>query len=103
MELPDQLVDPRWLLAQRSTFELAELVIADVRWVPGGRARDRMRVGHVPGAVCVDVDADLAAAPFDGPGRHPLPSPDEFAASMSRLGIGDVKRPWWPTTTPGDR
>ncbi len=64
-------------------------MVADVRWVPGGHARERYALGHIPGAICVDVDADLAAPAFDGPGRHPLPSPDAFASSMSRLGIGD--------------
>lgn len=83
------LVEPRWLLAQRSVGGFDDLVLADVRWVPGGHASERFRLGHLPGAICVDVDADLAAAPFDGPGRHPLPSPDAFASSMSRSGIGD--------------
>ena len=65
------------------------MVVADVRWVPGGHASERFALGHLPGAICVDVDEDLAAPPFDGPGRHPLPSPDTFASSMSHLGIGD--------------
>jgi thiosulfate/3-mercaptopyruvate sulfurtransferase len=46
-------------------------------------------LGHLPGAVLIDADRDLAAPPFDGPGRHPLPSPEVFAAAMSRAGIGD--------------
>ncbi|MDH5225735.1 MAG: sulfurtransferase [Actinomycetota bacterium] len=90
MELPGMLVDAGWLRAQRSHDRASpDLVVADVRWVPGGHARDRYAQGHLPGAVCVDVDSDLAAAAFDGPGRHPLPSPEAFAASMSRVGIGD--------------
>lgn len=83
------LVDPRWLRAQLSHGVPEGLVIADVRWVPEGSARDAYDLGHVPGAICVDVDTDLAAPPFDGPGRHPLPTSDAFAATMSRLGIGD--------------
>ena len=66
------------------------VVIADVRWYLDGRdAREMFRNGHVPGAVFVDVDHDLAThgRPIDG--RHPLPPPDEFAEAMSRLGIGD--------------
>jgi len=85
MALPSMLVDPRWLAAQPSS----DLVIADVRWVPGGHASQPFARGHLPGAVCVDVDADLAAPAFRGPGRHPLPQPAAFAARMSRLGIGD--------------
>jgi thiosulfate/3-mercaptopyruvate sulfurtransferase len=86
MALPGMLVDPRWLRAQPSS---ARLAIADVRWVPGGHASDSFALGHLHGAVCVDLDADLAAPAFHGPGRHPLPEPDVFAATMSRLGIGD--------------
>lgn len=66
-----------------------DLVVADVRWAPQGHAREGYAHGHLPGAICVDVDADLAAPAFEGPGRHPLPSPAAFAATMSRLGIGD--------------
>jgi thiosulfate/3-mercaptopyruvate sulfurtransferase len=69
----------------------AGLVVADVRWYLDGRdGRDAYRSGHLPGAVWVDVDHDLAR--IDGratDGRHPLPSPEDFARSMGRLGIGD--------------
>lgn len=67
-----------------------DVVVADVRWYLDGRdAREIHRLGHVPGAVFVDVDHDLSTpgAPTDG--RHPLPSPEEFARAMSRLGITD--------------
>ena len=80
------LVDPRWLLGAPA---LAGSVLADVRWVSGGTAREEFERGHLPGAVSVDADSDLAAPAFHGPGRHPLPSPEVFAAAMSRLGIGD--------------
>ena len=83
------LVDARWLRGQLSDGAPDGPVIADVRWVPGGHARDAYDLGHLPGSVCVDADTDLAAPPFDGPGRHPLPTPDAFAAAMTRLGIGD--------------
>jgi thiosulfate/3-mercaptopyruvate sulfurtransferase len=83
------LVDPRWLRALLSSGEVDDLVLADVRWVPGGHAHDGFELGHLPGAICVDVGADLAARPFEGPGRHPLPSAEAFASTMSRLGIGD--------------
>lgn len=69
------------------------LVVADVRWYLDDRkGRDAYDAGHIPGAVFVDLDTDLAALPsFDG-GRHPLPDPVEFASRMSRLGIGDTTR-----------
>ena len=87
--LPEMLVDVTWLLNRLSAPPSPELVLADVRWVRGGTARETFDRGHLPWAVCVDADTDLAAPAFHGPGRHPLPSPEVFAASMSRLGIGD--------------
>ncbi len=60
----------------------------DVRWSlaePDG-GRDAYLAGHVPGAVFVDLDRDLAAPPsLDG--RHPLPEPEEFAVTLGRLGL----------------
>ena len=68
----------------------ANLVVADVRWYLGkpGEGRRRYAEAHIPGAVFVDLDRDLAA--HDGPGRHPLPTVAEFAARMGGLGIGDA-------------
>ena len=71
------------------------VVVADVRWYLDGRdARAVYQDGHVPDAVFVDVDTDLSthglattSAPIDG--RHPFPSPEKFAETMGRLGIGD--------------
>jgi thiosulfate/3-mercaptopyruvate sulfurtransferase len=69
---------------------LGDVVVADVRWYLDGRSgRDAHRAGHIPGAVFVDVDTDLAAPPDPHGGRHPLPAPEEFAAALARLGIGD--------------
>jgi thiosulfate/3-mercaptopyruvate sulfurtransferase len=66
-------------------------VLADVRWYLDGRdGRAAFEVGHLPGAVWVDVDLDLAAHDLPATeGRHPLPTPEHFAAAMGRLGIGD--------------
>jgi thiosulfate/3-mercaptopyruvate sulfurtransferase len=64
-------------------------VLLDVRWRLGGPPGiDAYRAGHLPGAVFVDLDADLAGAP--GPaGRHPLPEPASFQAAMRRAGVSD--------------
>lgn len=86
----DLLVSSTWLRANRGA---ADLVVADVRWVPGGSARESFSLRHIPDAVLLDADVDLAAPAFaGGPGRHPLPSPAEFAMTMSRAGIGDETR-----------
>lgn len=62
--------------------------IVDVRWslLEKGKGRSVYLEGHIPGAVFVDVDTELAAP--RGQGRHPLPTAENFAASMSRAGIG---------------
>jgi len=79
------VVDAAWLAAHAGD----DVVLADVRWYLDGRSgRAAHAAGHLPGAVFVDVDADLAGTPGDG-GRHPLPEPADFAAAMGRLGIGD--------------
>src|SRR6266516_742376 len=44
---------------------------------------------HIPGASFMDVDDDLAAPPGQGPGRHPIPAPEVFAAAAARAGIDD--------------
>jgi thiosulfate/3-mercaptopyruvate sulfurtransferase len=68
---------------------LDPVVIADVRWYLDGRSgRAAFDAGHVPGAVFVDLDTELAAAPSPSEGRHPLPSPQVFADAMARHGIG---------------
>lgn len=77
-------VDQAWLA------EHPEVVLADVRWgLVGGAKREDYLAGHLPGAVFVDLDRDLAAHGIAGAGRHPLPDPAAFAASLGRLGIGD--------------
>ena len=65
------------------------MVVADARWYPDGSGRAKYEAGHIPGAVFVDVDTDLAAPKTPATGRHPLPTPEAFADAMSRLGIGD--------------
>jgi thiosulfate/3-mercaptopyruvate sulfurtransferase len=42
---------------------------------------------HIPGAVYANVDSDLSGAKSPLTGRHPLPDPQDFLKSMSRLGI----------------
>ena len=79
------VVDPGWLRQHRDA-----VVLADVRWYLDGRSgRAAHDAGHLPGAVFVDVDADLAAHGEPGSGRHPLPEPEGFAARMAALGIAD--------------
>jgi thiosulfate/3-mercaptopyruvate sulfurtransferase len=79
------VVDVAWVQQHRDA-----LVLADVRWYLDGRSgQAAYDAGHLPGAVFVDLDADLAAHGEPGTGRHPLPDPEHFAARMAALGIAD--------------
>jgi thiosulfate/3-mercaptopyruvate sulfurtransferase len=66
------------------------VVLADVRsYLDGRSGRAAYDGGHLPGAVFVDLGAQLAAPPSAAGGRHPLPDHDAFARDMAQLGIGD--------------
>jgi thiosulfate/3-mercaptopyruvate sulfurtransferase len=68
-----------------------DAVLADVRWYLDGRdGRAAFEAGHIPGAVWVDLDHQLAG--HDQPpteGRHPFPTPADFATAMGSLGIAN--------------
>lgn len=64
--------------------------VLDVRWKLGGPpGAGEFERGHIPTAVYVDLDTELAGhgAPTDG--RHPLPEPDAFQASARSWGLND--------------
>src|SRR5580698_5573849 len=50
--------------------------------------RSAYLAGHVPGAQYADLNGDLSSPVTASSGRHPLPSPQEFAATLGRFGIG---------------
>ena len=52
------------------------------------QGRRLFEAGHIPGARYLSLDDDLAAPPGPG-GRHPLPEPEDLAARLRTLGIGD--------------
>jgi thiosulfate/3-mercaptopyruvate sulfurtransferase len=62
--------------------------VLDVRWdlmAPPGRP-DYL-AGHLPGAVYVDLDAELSAHGGPSEGRHPLPSVEDLQAAARRWGV----------------
>jgi len=63
------------------------VVIIDVR--AGADAHQRYLAGHLAGALFADLDKDLSSKPADPAygGRHPLPSLENFAATLTRWGI----------------
>ena len=85
-------------------------VLLDVRWALGDpHGAEHYRAGHIPGAVYVDLDTELAAPPSPTAGRHPLPPLGQLQAAARRWGIpGDggvvvydnsgglaAARAWW--------
>ncbi|MDM1902066.1 sulfurtransferase [Mycobacteroides abscessus] len=69
---------------------LTDVRLLDVRWtVMAPDGRPAYLAGHLPGAVFVDLDADLADHSATGRGRHPLPTPQALAASARRWGLND--------------
>lgn len=69
------------------------LRLLDVRWaLDGSKGRSTYRAGHIPGAVYVDLESELAAPASPQAGRHPLPPPEEFAATLRRAGVDDGMR-----------
>ena len=83
---PSPIISPEALFAGLARPDLR---LVDVRWVLGspGVGRVAFEAGHIPGAIHLDMDTDLMAA--EGPGRHPLPSPDTFRERLETAGIGD--------------
>lgn len=67
--------------------------LLDVRWTlqkPDGR--DDFAAGHIPGAIYVDLDTELAAHSESDPtaGRHPLPSAAAFQEQVRAWGIDQL-------------
>jgi len=78
------VVDVAWLAGH------PQAVIADVRWYLDGRSgAQAYAAGHIPGAIFIDLDAELAAPASPEAGRHPLPDPEKFASAMVDAGVSD--------------
>lgn len=79
------LVSPDELTARLASE--APPILLDVRWsLAGPPGRAEYAAGHLPGAVFVDLDEELAGPPGDG-GRHPLPDPTVLQRALRRAGV----------------
>ncbi len=89
--MTDPIVTPRWVLARM--YE-PDLVIVDCRFALGrpDAGREAYAASHIPGAVFLDLEADLSAPVREHGGRHPLPAPEQLAARLGRAGIGNATR-----------
>jgi thiosulfate/3-mercaptopyruvate sulfurtransferase len=87
------------------------LVIVDTRHDLMNHAlgRESYAGAHIPGAIFMSMDDDLAASKSGSNGRHPLPTAETFAKTLGAKGIGNdstvvvydqgssmfVGRLWW--------
>lgn len=90
MSVPVRATPPVISAAQLEELraDAADVVLLDVRWRLGGPSgRADHDAAHLPGAVFIDLDTELAAPPGPG-GRHPLPDPDALQSVLRRAGVG---------------
>ncbi len=101
--LPGPLVTGEWLAQNHG-----HVALADVRWsLQDGPKVGDYHAGHLPGAVFVDLDADISDTPGRS-GRHPLPPAPQFLAMLEAKGLtslpvvcyddvggGIAARLWW--------
>ena len=62
--------------------------LLDVRWALGDPdGPEHYLAGHIPGAVFVDLETELAAPPSPAHGRHPLPAPEHLQRCARSWGL----------------
>ena len=92
----DMLVSTGWLSRHLDDPDLVVLdcsVLVEQDGQGGYRTvsgRSNYDAGHIPGAGFADLTGDLSDG--DSPIRFAVPTPEQFAAAMSRLGVGDDTR-----------
>ncbi len=83
LRLPGPIVGVEWV---HDHLADPDLRIADVRWsLAGPPGREAYDQGHVPGAVFIDAEDELAS-PGHGPGRHPIPTSAKLARILGNRG-----------------
>ncbi|SBS25097.1 3-mercaptopyruvate sulfurtransferase [Marinomonas aquimarina] len=70
-------------------LEQKDLLILDSRFYLTDLEKGRQvyELGHIPGAVFVDLHHQLAGHETEQTGRHPLPEPEQLADTLMALGI----------------
>jgi thiosulfate/3-mercaptopyruvate sulfurtransferase len=71
--------------------EGSDVLICDCRFdLTNAKAGFEMyKTAHITGAIYVNVDQDLSGKKTGGNGRHPLPTPEEWAMTRQGLGIAN--------------
>ncbi|MYW67315.1 sulfurtransferase [Streptomyces sp. SID8379] len=75
-ERPPVVLDIRW-----------QLSVAKAAGAPEFDGRAAYAAGHIPSAVFIDLDRELAGTAGPGEGRHPLPDLAAFGAAMRAAGV----------------
>jgi thiosulfate/3-mercaptopyruvate sulfurtransferase len=70
---------PDWLIVD-CRFDLAQPAAGETAY----------RAGHIPGAVYAHLDRDLSSPITPATGRHPLPDPERFGATLSAWGVSST-------------
>ncbi len=85
------IVSKQWLLARM--YE-TDLIIVDCRFTLGSlqAGRDAFVAAHIPGAIYLDLEADLSASAQEHGGRHPLPDPEVLSQKLGQVGINNNSR-----------
>ena len=90
--MPDEKLASRWLVSTnwlRQHLTDPNVVVLDGSYYLANAKRDaeaEFLAGHVPGAQRFDIDA---ISDKSNPLPHMLPSPEQFAAQVGALGVGD--------------
>jgi thiosulfate/3-mercaptopyruvate sulfurtransferase len=83
-------VDSPIVSLESALQQYPQAVWCDVRYaLDGSEGYMDYQNGHIPGARFVSMDHVLAGPPGPIVGRHPLPTPEDFARSLGQLGIGN--------------
>ncbi len=85
----DSLVSTEWLAAEMGASDLR--IVDATKHLPetGRDAAAEYAVGHIPGAVFMDLAAFVDAG---SPVENTMPSAEDFERRMERLGLGDGSR-----------
>jgi len=85
--LPTPLVSPEHLRAALAAGAAPLIIDCSFDLADTGAGERAFAAGHLPGAVHAHLDRDLAGAKTGRNGRHPLPTPADWAATLARLGV----------------
>ena len=85
--LPTPLVAAARLRAELAAGLPAVILDCSFDLADPGAGERLFAQAHLPGARYLHLDRDLAGAKTGGNGRHPLPSADDWAATLGRMGI----------------